>query len=320
MEEEKDDVDQLAKQVEQIHIDKDTEKIEEKEIVKEREKDCWDTFKISSVVDYEHDFLALKQIVRKFRGGEIKKVVVLTGAGISVSAGIPDFRSPGTGLYDNLQKYKLPYPEAIFDIEFFKNDPKPFFTLAKEMWPGNYKPTLAHKLIKALEDSGKLLANFTQNIDGLERIVGVSEDKLIEAHGTFSTATCRSCPLKYDSDYIKKQIFEDEIPKCKCGGIVKPDIVFFGESLPSKFFSRLSDLSDSDLLIIMGTSLQVNPFASLVSRVHKSCPRILVNLTAVGQGSGLSFHSGNSNTRDVFISSSCDSGAKHLAQLFNLSL
>ena len=86
-------------------------------------------------------------------------------------AGIPDFRTPGTGLYDNLQKYNLPYPEAIFDVEFYREDPSPFVTLAKELWPGIvFSPTLTHSFLKLLSDKGLLLRLYTQNIDGMSKI------------------------------------------------------------------------------------------------------------------------------------------------------
>lgn len=92
---------------------------------------------------------------------------MLTGAGLSVAAGIPDFRSPGTGLYSKLQQYNLPYPEAIFSIDYFKKSPTAFLTLSKEMFTTNCEPTLGHKFIKKLQDEGILLMNLTQNIDDL---------------------------------------------------------------------------------------------------------------------------------------------------------
>ncbi len=100
-----------------------------------------------------------------------KSHFLCSGAGISVSCGIPDFRSPGTGLYRQLEKYNLPYPEAIFDIDFFRRDPKPFYTLAKSMYPGNHLPSKTHFFIRLLETKKLLLRNWTQNIDGLERLV-----------------------------------------------------------------------------------------------------------------------------------------------------
>lgn len=224
---------------------------------------------------------------KAIREGKVRNIVVMSGAGISVSAGIPDFRSPGTGLYDNLQKYNLPRAEAIFDIGFFEKHPKAFCTLAKELYPGNFCPTPTHAFIRLLAEKKVLLRNYTQNIDTLEIGAGVPEDKLVQAHGGFKTAHCIKCGAQHSSDYVKQEVFADRVPACKkCeAGIVKPDIVFFGENLPERFH-RLSgeDLPKCDLLLIMGTSLTVHPFAGLVNDVTDDTVRILFNREPVGQG------------------------------------
>lgn len=121
----------------------------------------------------------------KDEGGRPKRVAVMTGAGISTSAGIPDFRSPDTGLYANLARLDLPHPEAVFDISFFRQNPKPFYVLAKELYPGKFHPTVAHAFIALLEEKHMLLKLFTQNIDCLERRAGVPDDKIVEAHGGY---------------------------------------------------------------------------------------------------------------------------------------
>jgi NAD-dependent histone deacetylase SIR2 len=97
--------------------------------------------------------------------GRAKRIVVLTGAGISTSAGIPDFRSPETGLYANLARLDLPYAEAVFDISYFRDKPEPFYVLAKELYPGQFVPTVAHSFISLLSEKNILLQLFTQNID-----------------------------------------------------------------------------------------------------------------------------------------------------------
>ena len=104
----------------------------------------------------------LEELCRRIKGGNYKKVIVMTGAGVSVAAGIPDFRTPGTGLYDNLKQYDLPNPQAVFELEFFRKNPKPFFTLAKQLYPGQYNPTAAHYFIKLLVEKGVLLRCYTQ--------------------------------------------------------------------------------------------------------------------------------------------------------------
>ncbi|MED6242772.1 NAD-dependent protein deacetylase sirtuin-2 [Ataeniobius toweri] len=303
------------------------------------------------------DELSLDGVARYINSGKCKNIICMVGAGISTSAGIPDFRSPDTGLYANLQKYNLPYPEAIFQIDYFKKHPEPFFTLARELYPGQFKPTICHYFIKMLKDKELLRRCYTQvggeracrcthrnanyfkflcscwgvsmqNIDTLERVAGLEGEDLIEAHGTFHTSHCVSfcCRKEYHLDWMKEKIFSDTIPKCeKCSSLVKPDIVFFGENLPARFFTSMkSDFPRCDLLIVMGTSLQVQPFAGLVSRVSKSCPRLLINMEKAGEadpmlgllsfGGGMDFDSDKAY-RDVAHISTCDDGCLALADL-----
>ncbi|XP_013857258.1 NAD-dependent protein deacetylase sirtuin-3, mitochondrial [Austrofundulus limnaeus] len=225
----------------------------------------------------------LEDIAKNIQKKKYKRVVVMAGAGISTPSGIPDFRSPGSGLYDNLQQYNLPYAEAIFEIEFFHRDPTPFFTLARELYPGNYKPNLTHYFVCLLHKKGQLLRMYTQNIDGLERLAGIPPEMLVEAHGTFATATCTSCLRKYNGEDLHPAVMTGTVPKCPtCKGVIKPDIVFFGEELPPRFFKYLTDFPIADLLIVMGTSLEVEPFASLAGSVRSSVPRLLINKNLVG--------------------------------------
>ncbi|CAL1541335.1 unnamed protein product [Lymnaea stagnalis] len=228
----------------------------------------------------------LQDVANMLKDEQAKNVVIVAGAGISTPSGIPDFRTPGTGLYDNLQRYNVPYPEAIFDIDFFHHNPRPFFTLAKELYPsGKYRPNYIHYFARLLNDRGMLLRMYTQNIDGLERLAGVPPDKLVEAHGTFSTASCVVCHEKYRGSEIKDSIFEDKLPKCKkrgCYGVIKPDIVFFGEELPKRFYYYLKDMLQTDMVLILGTSLEVQPFAGIIDTVRWTVPRVLFNRAAVG--------------------------------------
>lgn len=119
------------------------------------------------------------------------------------AAGIPDFRSPESGLYHNLQKFNLPDPQAIFDYQFFVENPKPFFTIAKDLYKDSYKPTPSHYFIKLLNDKGLLLRHYTQNIDTLERIAGLPDEKLVEAHGSFHKSHCIKCKKEHDVDWKK---------------------------------------------------------------------------------------------------------------------
>ena len=275
--------------------------------------------------------VTLESIAAQIRAGEIKNILVLTGAGISVSAGIPDFRSPTNGLYANLQKYNLPHPTAVFELDYFRQHPKAFFTLAKELYPnGQYRPTPTHYFIKLLKERGLLLRNLTQNIDGLEFLTGLPRDAVIQAHGGFTAAACIDCHDQYPEEYVKDAIFKDEIPRCRsCQGLVKPCITFFGESLPEEFAVGVQrDFPKADLLIVMGTSLQVQPFASLIKRVGKNVPRILINNEAAGEsdssdlisllfGGGGGFDFKKKDGRDVFLQSDCDAGVLKFAELIH---
>nr|GAT49341.1 Sir2 family histone deacetylase HST2 [Mycena chlorophos] len=205
--------------------------------------------------------------------------------GVSTSAGIPDFRSPETGLYANLARLRLPYPEAVFEINFFRKNPVPFYTLAQELYPGKFRPTLTHSFIRLLAKHDLLHMCFTQNIDTLERRAGVPSDKIIEAHGSFATQRCIDCGHVYDSEKMHAKVLAKETPHCeeaRCGGLIKPDIVFFGESLPDEFIRAIPMVAQADLLIVMGTSMTVHPFAGLAERTGPNCPRVLINLDRVG--------------------------------------
>ncbi|XP_029008868.1 NAD-dependent protein deacetylase sirtuin-3 isoform X2 [Betta splendens] len=225
----------------------------------------------------------LASVARLVKLGRCKNVLVVAGAGISTASGIPDFRTPGTGLYANLEKYNIPYPEAIFNIDYFSNDPQPFFSLAKALYPGRHRPNYIHYFIRMIHHKGLLLRMYTQNIDGLEKLCGIPDDKLVEAHGSFATASCHLCYTPYPSEEAKNAIMNDDVPICTfCAATVKPDVVFFGEDLPQKYFLHTNDFPKADLLIIMGTSLQIEPFASLVNTVRAAVPRLLLNRHAVG--------------------------------------
>ncbi|XP_073423929.1 NAD-dependent protein deacetylase sirtuin-3-like isoform X1 [Dendrobates tinctorius] len=212
-----------------------------------------------------------------------RKIIVMVGAGISTASGIPDFRTPGSGMYDNLKKYNIPYPEAIFDIDYFTYNPLPFFTLAKELYPGKYKPNVVHYFLRLLHEKGLLLRCYTQNIDGLERMAGIPPEKLVEAHGTFASASCHLCYSPFSAKVARDCIMAGHFPRCNvCYGFVKPDIVFFGEDLPKSFYRFSEDFPKADLLIVMGTSLKIEPFANIITSLRPNVPRLLINRDLVG--------------------------------------
>lgn len=174
--------------------------------------------------------LSLERVAELIAAPEAR-VIVMAGAGVSVSAGIPDFRTPGSGLYDNLQEYGLPFPEAIFDLDFYQQNPRPFQRLCKELWPGNFRPTPTHYFLKLLDDHGKLLRCFTQNIDSLETSAGLPKDKVVAAHGNFDGAHVVGTHRPVPVEEVKLAAFGDESEWAalaqRHGGLVKPNI---GES------------------------------------------------------------------------------------------
>ncbi|KAL0481168.1 NAD-dependent protein deacetylase Sirtuin [Acrasis kona] len=230
-----------------------------------------------------------KKVVEDIKAA--KSIIVLTGAGLSTAAGIPDFRTPGTGLYDNLQKYKLNHPTDIFTLDYFLEKPHAFFELTKDFISKDYKPTSSHYFIKLLEDKSVLLRNYTQNIDGLEFKAGISRDKLVQCHGSYETATCVSCRKVYPNiDIVKKHLKPDniKIPMCvSCKkGIVKPDVVFFNEDLPERYTNLSNvDFEKCDVLIVIGTSLKVSPVNVLPDKVPIGTTRVLINFEQAPLGS-----------------------------------
>ncbi|KAI8899312.1 DHS-like NAD/FAD-binding domain-containing protein [Globomyces pollinis-pini] len=212
-----------------------------------------------------------------------KNIVVLTGAGVSVSCGIPDFRSEN-GIYSRLQEFELSDPQEMFDLEYFKFRPETFYSFANEIYPSNFKPSPSHKFIKVLEEKGKLLRNYTQNIDTLENVAGIK--RVVQCHGSFATAKCVQCKYQVPGTSIEPEIFAKKVPYCpKCpdeSGVMKPDIVFFGENLPSVFHdSWAEDRKVVDLLIVMGSSLKVAPVADVKDRIPIGVPQILINMESL---------------------------------------
>ena len=258
----------------------------------------------------ESNMATVQSIMDRIQSGRVKRIVVLTGAGISTSAGIPDFRSPQTGLYDRLAPLRLPYPEAIFHINYFRHTPEPFYAIARARHPCNLTTTVSHAFLALLAQKGLLHFLITQNIDGLEIDAGVPSDKVLAAHGSWKTQRCWRCKTPYPDEPMKKAIEAGEVPYCReegCGGAVKPDVVFFGEALPSEFHRiEQETVHEADLLIVMGTSLNVAPCSRLPRLVSEHVPRVLINLDKAGDL--------GSRSSDVCILGTCDDGVRRLAE------
>jgi NAD-dependent deacetylase len=187
-------------------------------------------------------------------------VVALTGAGISVPSGIPDFRSPGTGLWAKVD------PMEVAHISVWRRDPAHFWGFYGQRFAAldGKQPNGAHRALTALEDAGRLDAVITQNIDGLHRAAGARD--VIEVHGSIASASCLRDGRSYPLGETRERLDADPegIPRCDCGAPLKPDVVLFGEMLDAAALGRASDLAaGADLLLAIGSSLEVHPVAGL---------------------------------------------------------
>ena len=188
------------------------------------------------------------------------RVVALTGAGVSVPSGIPDFRTPGTGLWANVD------PMEVAHIDVFRRDPARFWAFYGQRFAAlrDKQPNGAHRALAELERRGMVAAVVTQNIDGLHRAAGTRE--LIEVHGTIETSSCPRCGASFPLDDVRERLAaaEDGVPRCDCGAAIRPDVVLFGEYLPQAALARASMLAAAaDLLLCVGSSLEVHPVAQL---------------------------------------------------------
>ena len=202
-------------------------------------------------------------------------IVFFGGAGVSTESGIPDFRSTG-GLYH--QEWRYP-PEVILSHTFYESNPEEFFRFyrAKMLAPGA-KPNDAHRKLAEWEAAGKLKAVITQNIDGLHQ--GAGSRKVLELHGSVHRNHCERCGKFYGLDHILRT---EGVPRCGCGGIIKPDVVLYEEGLDQGTLEEsIRCLAEADLLIIGGTSLNVYPAAGLI-RYFGGRHLVLINKSPVAQ-------------------------------------
>ena len=203
---------------------------------------------------------------------ESERIVFFGGAGVSTESGIPDFRSVD-GLYN--QKFEYP-PEQIISHTFFERRPEYFYRFYREkMMPLGFEPNITHKVLARWEEEGRLSAVVTQNIDGLHQKAG--SRRVYELHGSVLRNYCQRCRKFHSADFVKNA---PGVPKCDCGGTVKPDVVLYEEGLDQKTLENaVMAIYDADLLIVAGTSLTVYPAASLV-RYYRGSRLVLINRDA----------------------------------------
>lgn len=195
---------------------------------------------------------------------ESNNIVFFGGAGVSTESGIPDFRSKD-GLYNQHDiQFEKHEPEYLLSKECLYNNPKVFYEFYRQkMDTRNVEPNITHKVLAKMEECGKLKAIVTQNIDGLHQKAG--SKNVFEIHGTTQRCYCSKCGKEYPSDYLF--VTDEVIPKCECRGQIRPDVTLYGEKLPQKAVGgAIEAISGADCLIVGGTSLQVYPAASYISR------------------------------------------------------
>ncbi|MGH2840606.1 MAG: SIR2 family NAD-dependent protein deacylase, partial [Solirubrobacteraceae bacterium] len=195
------------------------------------------------------DVAALAELVRS-----AGTVVALTGAGISVPSGIPDFRTPGTGLWENVD------PMEVAHIDAWRADPQRFWSFYGDRFQtlGDKRPNGAHEALVELERRGRLAAVVTQNIDMLHRKAGTRT--LVEVHGSIAACVCLDCGARFELDDVVERLraADDGVPPCDCGAPLKPDVVLFGELLPAEGLgAAMRYATEADVLLCVGSSLEV---------------------------------------------------------------
>jgi len=283
--------------------------------------------------------LDLDGVAEFILSGRCKNIAFLTGAGMSVGAGIPDFRSPG-GLYDTLKPELLTAtsqekaemkanPTAVVSWDIFRANQFPYLEVRRPFILGTaelkWKATIAHWFVRLCHEKGLLRTIYTQNIDGLDYQVGVPQEKINPVHGTIRKYGCEGCDADYpDEEFreiLKKNIkdiygIDNTAPKesspilcLKCNqSLIKPRTVLYGRNIPTKFWDccKADFPNNVDLLIVAGTSLTVGPANGVVSLVGHKTVRLVVNMEPVGQFLGIKY--GPDSVRDVFVGGSCDNG------------
>lgn len=212
---------------------------------------------------------AVQQLAGWIRSAE--RIVAVTGAGISTGSGIPDFRS-ASGIYSNSQNVN------VFDLSAFVRDPSIFYSFARKFYPQvrDAEPNTAHRALFGWQQRGKDIVVVTQNVDDYHQRAGSSP--VYTVHGNYIHSNCRQCGDRVKTETLFPLIEQEEIPRCSCGGVYKPDITFFGEMLPEyDWNASVEAISRCDLLLVLGTSLLVHPAAALPGYRPWNARMVIIN-------------------------------------------
>ncbi|HJL16161.1 MAG TPA: Sir2 family NAD-dependent protein deacetylase [Sandaracinaceae bacterium LLY-WYZ-13_1] len=191
--------------------------------------------------------------------------MALTGAGVSTESGIPDFRSAESGIWREHD------PMEVASLEGFRREPRRFYTFWEPRFGklGEARPNAAHRVLAALERAGMLSGVVTQNIDGLHGVAG--SERVLEVHGSYRQARCLRCGRVESLEAVTERVRQGRLPICEdCGELMKPDVVLFGEQLPPVFAEATRLARQTDLLVVLGSSLGVHPVAGLVPEAHEA--------------------------------------------------
>ena len=284
-------------------------------------------------------------IINEIKSGKIKKIIILTGAGVSCATGIPDFRSAG-GLYNTLKPELITAstqernllksdPTNVVHIDMFRRNPFPYLEVRRPFILGTaekkWKPSLSHVFFKVLHDKGLLQRLYTQNIDGLDFQLGIDENKIVNVHGSLAKVACEFCSESYPTNKFIKQVRTNikniydctdvdapaesskiYCPNCNEAGI-KPMTVMYGCDIPDSAWDHVDEdfVDNADLLIIAGTSLMVDPVCDFIKRVALDVPRLVINNESVGEHLGLKYS--DKHSKDSLLLGGCDNGFLHLA-------
>ena len=263
---------------------------------------------------------SISDVIHRIRDGNVTRIGVLNGAGISVNSGIPDFRSKG-GLYDTLDVNNLPLCDeartlieedasAIYSRKVFELAPQAVYATEKPFLLGLYnkewKPSATHFCLKVLNDLGLLQRVYTTNIDGFETAALGDSSLVVQLHGTINEFCCHYCGVDVEKTIFMEQLSSDptpgQCPSCQKQGI-RPKVVFYGESLSQSNLDKFSqDCKEIDLLFVIGSSMTVAPVSELPSELNHQIHRVVLNRNAVGESVGFRYSRG----RDVLLDKDCD--------------
>ena len=253
-----------------------------------------------------------QEIVEGLRNNTFKNIMFITGAGISTAAGIPDFRSKDGCFAQVQKKYNLSYPEQLFQLSSFKQNPGPFYDFCKGFNIDHCKPTKTHLFMGYLCKKNIVKKIYTQNVDGLELKAGVPINKMVFAHGKITEAACPSCGKEYDINVLKNEyVMKDKIMYCEsCNTPIKPKVIFYGESLPLSFILNFICIFGCDLAFIMGSSLRVYPFNQLPDKLPSGTWKVFINKERVDDF----FNFDDSYSKDLFLEGYSDEIIDKLVQ------